>query len=227
MARQNLKPTIFIALISLADASLGLASTIDTILGSQTTIGPIQTSKAAISFLTGSSGPYQLTDLKFDLFNGGEGANSYTFNVDLYDAGDLPGYFPTGTSLAQTILSTGNMANGASAVLDYTTLDALGSYSLAANTAYALVLSGAIPGVAGGSLAWNAGGSGVVTDNGFSLLQGFNFNNGSWFTPTNDPLRFSMQVSENSTIPEPASLSLLGLGLALVALAKPRKADKT
>ncbi len=224
MARLNLNPFIFIALFGITHADLGFASAIDTIQGNSTTFGSIQSSnKSALSFLTGSNGPYHFTDLKFDLLNFSD-PNSFSFNVDLFAVGSSPDYFPTGSSLAQATLSTGPMADSTSAVLDFTTLDALGSYGLAANTGYALVLSGATPSVAGGVLAWKAGGSGVVTGDGFSLLQGFNFNNGSWFT-LSDPLRLSMQVG-NAAVPEPASIGLLGLGLALMALAKPRKIDK-
>ena len=173
-----------------------------------------------MSFRTGPGGSYHFTVLKFDFQNGDVSPLNFTFNVDLYAVGSSPGYFPTGTSLAQTNLLTGTMDALTTAVLTYTTLGALGSYSLAANTGYALVLSGT-----SGSLAWLAGGSTPVTGDGFTLLQGFNFNDGSWYTAGNDPLRVTIQVSETS-IPEPASFGLLGLGLGLMAFAKSRKANQ-
>ena len=218
----NLKTSLLLAALSLAYANPCFASAIDTIQGSASDqVVLISGAQAALSFQTGSGGPYQFTDLKLNLGNHSFSSESFTFNVGLYAVGSSPGYFPTGTSLAQTSLSTGTLASFATAVLDYTTLDALGSYSLAANTNYALVISGA-----SGSLTWAYGGSTPVTGNGFSVLQGSNFNNGSWFTfISNAPLRVTIQVSEGA-VPEPDSFGLLGLGLGLMAFARQRKVNQ-
>ena len=198
------------------NANTCLAEWIDTVQGSQqvNTIGML--SRPSITFTTGTNSGYQINDLKLQLSNVDTQPRTFTFDASLYAVNGSN--FPTGTALATASLNTGSMAANANVLLDFNTLGALGNYTLAGNTNYALTLENGSQ----NSLLWKVADGTPVTNNGFAYVQ-----SSTWSTliqwSSLGSNNFMMQLSGTSNdVPEPTSLSLLGLGMALLAVNKKR-----
>ena len=210
--------SVLFAILCLSFVNPSSATYIDTVQGSISGGGLIIPGReAGVTFKTGSSGPFNITDLKLYLMNENFSSSlSFTFDVRLRAVGASPNYFPIGADLATTNLTTSTMAANTVALLDFNTLGSLGSYSLNANTNYALVLGNA----SSSSLAWKTLNGSPVTSDGFSVLNASAYNNSVWYNLGQG--NWGMAIS-GSAIPEPSSFGLLGIGLGLLAFTNHRK----
>ena len=115
--------------------------------------GTISYGKAqqAVVFTTGAGGPFTIGDLKLGMRTTQTGSYNFTVGLRAVDGSNNP----TGGDLSSVILNTGLLnynAPGPNTLLDFTSLGSLGSYSMAANTQYALVVElGSAP-----NLGWGA-----------------------------------------------------------------------
>ncbi len=126
----------------LADSRLPVY--MDTTGNSRQTSPGLVTQQVALVFKTGANGPFTIGALKVGLYlSNSIGSGSFTVSLRAVDGSNNP----SGADLASVVVNTGALSQG-STVKEVTSLGDLESYSLEANTNYALVVSNGTPGIA-------------------------------------------------------------------------------
>ena len=196
-----------------ATASIVINSTGGTSVG-DLPLGPMH---GATVFTAGTGGA--ITDLKLGLYASAAGDNY--FSAALRSVG--PGNVPTagnGGILASVILPV-TITVGDNTLYDFTSLGALGAYSLTPDTQYALTFYGAGPD--------NYIGLSILDPVNYAVADGFtvqglgySVNNGASFKFVGNTIgSMNIQVSTSaSAVPEPSTYALLCISLGVVGYAR-------
>jgi PEP-CTERM motif len=175
----------------------------------------------AVVFQTGASGPFTIGDLKLGMRTYATGTYTFTVGLKAVDGSNNP----TGAFLTSTPLSTGSLTANPSgptnALLDFTSLGSLGTYSMAANTKYAFVV-----GLSGASaLGWGAASGTFPTPDptyGFSVLNPnvATDDGANWSTLFGPFTSYDMAIGPATAVPEPSTYALLCISLGVVGFVR-------
>ena len=226
--KKAISSLLTLAVLSLTMALTAQASFIDSTDGTYSGAIVFGNAQQAVVFTTGAGGPFTIGDLKLGMRTYNPGSFDFTVGLRAVDGSNNP----TGANLSSVVLNTGPLADnayvGSNNVLDFTALGSLGTYSMAANTQYALVVElGSAP-----SLGWGAVQGVFPTPDpqyGFTVQKGSDMWTGSsWNQIFGPATSFDMAIGPGAptTVPEPSTYALLCVGLGVVGYAR-KKMSKT